>query len=66
MKTVLTLRRHNHHKMITEKIKICISLKIIRYKNKPAVVFRCYGLGDPKGVLITGISQNLWEKLDKN
>ena len=39
--------------------------KPIRYGGRPAVVFRCYGLWDSRGILVVGISQGLWEELDK-
>jgi len=38
--------------------------KPLRYGGKPAVVFACYGLGDPKPVVLTGISEGTWEKFD--
>ena len=38
----------------------------IRHEGRPAVVFCCYGIGDPKGVLLVGISKKLWKKFDKS
>lgn len=38
--------------------------KPLRYKGARAVVFACYGLGDPKPVVLTGISEGTWEEFD--
>jgi|GEM_PF-7132453 len=38
--------------------------KPLRFRGRPAVVFACYGLGDPKPVVLTGISEGTWEEFD--